>query len=93
MVRLVKVFDAKKWEESSKVGGGPQLMRKILSNKLQNLESCIDLLNVEIQDFRVMLEGLDKIFGAHESSQNRQSGVPNVVDFDTEDTSSLTEAD
>ena len=66
-------------------------MRKIFSNKVKNLESSIDLLNVEINDFKVMLDGLDSIFGTDEDASRRhwQKGVPDVKDFDAEDTSPM----
>lgn len=91
VVKLLKVFDAKIWGESSRVGGGAQLMRKIFSNKLKNLESSIDLLNVEMRDFKVMMKGLDMIFGtdADATSKNWEQGVADVEDLDAEDTSSM----
>lgn len=90
-VRMVRVSNAKIWGEISKVDGGPQFMRKMFSNKLKKLENSIDVLNVQMQDFRVMLKGLDFIFDTSEDvpRKNWQQGAsPQVADLDAEDTTS-----
>ena len=59
------------------------MMKKVLTNKLNNLESSIDFLSVEIQDFKVMLEGLDNIFGTN--VYDTKQGVADVEEVDRED--------